>query len=199
MGKKSLLTVNLKKVNDFIRLVLTEIEKAAFEQGIAEEQRRATGNAFRNALAEARRRGVEQGKRAAYGRQYRCALVDAEERGFQRGLAKVGMTPSPGKTASFDDFLSECCILDGTFRVQSTAVYREFCRWWHDDSSVLTVTAFGRLMAMRFKKCKSNGRVFYQGLRMMTGHLSEEPDNSHFQQNGSEKGTNWENMPETSS
>ena len=66
-----------------------------------------------------------------------------------------------------DRWITENCLVQPGLWIGATAAFRAFREWFqeeHDCPSAMSVTAFGRAMACRFRKSKVNGCVRYHGV-----------------------------------
>ncbi len=69
----------------------------------------------------------------------------------------------------FQEFLAECCTFDPDGKINAAAIYARFAQWYHCTvgGPAPSGTWFGRLLTQqRLRKQKSNGVVFYYGIRL---------------------------------
>jgi hypothetical protein len=92
-------------------------------------------------------------------------------RGFKQGLAEGRRLERSVKSGEndIDGFVNQLCIRKPYEKVNATVLFHQFSEWYvtrHDGSKkgLPSATRFGRIMATRFSKKKSNGLVFYVGL-----------------------------------
>jgi len=151
-----------------IKPELLELEKSAYSRGFSEAVDLAaaeTERDLRRDVAEARRRGFEKGLQAARGRLFNRAIKEAEERGIKQGLAKIGCAPLPERSVSVDDFIRQRLVITEGGRCSFGQIYEAFRLWWPDPPELLpSETALGRMLGLRFRKLRSNGRSFYTGV-----------------------------------
>jgi len=66
------------------------------------------------------------------------------------------------------DFIDECLDKEAGGTETATELYTRFVKWYHDNvgKNEPTGTWFGKQMAGKFEKHKSNGRVVYSGIKL---------------------------------
>jgi hypothetical protein len=96
-------------------------------------------------------------------------------KGFSDGLrmekkcaAKGGLAGSAGILV--DGFILECCTLPPDGKEEAAGLYKRFLEWYlaHGGKEALTCTWFGRSLSKRFKKTKSNGRILYRDIALIS-------------------------------
>lgn len=66
------------------------------------------------------------------------------------------------------DFVDECCVKEAGARAKASDLYARFVDWYHDNvgQKEPTGTWFGKMLAAKFTKDKSNGHVVYYGVAL---------------------------------
>lgn len=64
------------------------------------------------------------------------------------------------------DFIGKRCYQEAGANVQAADIYAQFCAWYleNEGDDVPTATWFGRRLARRFEKTKSQGVILYHGI-----------------------------------
>lgn len=75
-------------------------------------------------------------------------------------------TPRDKLDDSVGDFIDQCCFQEPAAKVQAADIYNRFIAWYHENlgDESPTTSWFGRQLAERFKKNKSQGVVMYHGI-----------------------------------
>lgn len=64
-------------------------------------------------------------------------------------------------------FIEECCIIDKESRVKSSELYQEYKTWAKMYNEYeMSHTKFGKEFSKKFKKVKSSGEMFYEGVSL---------------------------------
>lgn len=68
----------------------------------------------------------------------------------------------------FNDFLTECCIIDPDAKEKASKLYDRFVEWYHSNirRREPSGTWLGKLLSKRFIKGKIEGYVVYQGIAL---------------------------------
>jgi len=66
------------------------------------------------------------------------------------------------------DFVEECCIREPAAKAKGSDLYARFVDWYHDNvgQKEPTGTWFGKMLAQKFDKGKSNGVIVYHGVAL---------------------------------
>lgn len=68
---------------------------------------------------------------------------------------------------SIEAFIQECCVLDSFSNVQAKTLFQAYREWASENGQyMMSNTKFGREMAKKFIKRKSDGVIVYGGLKM---------------------------------
>jgi putative DNA primase/helicase len=68
---------------------------------------------------------------------------------------------------SIEAFIQDCCVLDNFANVQAKSIYQTYREWASDNGQyMMSNTKFGREMAKKFVKRKSDGVIVYAGIRL---------------------------------
>lgn len=64
------------------------------------------------------------------------------------------------------EFTEECCFLKPTARSKASKIYNRYVEWYFSkyDTEAPNITRFGRHLARKYRKSKTNGCVIYQGI-----------------------------------
>ena len=84
-------------------------------------------------------------------------------------------TPRDKLDDSVSDFIDQCCFQEKAAKVQATDIYNRFVTWYHENlgDETPTVSWFGRHLAERFRKNKSQGVVMYYGIGLLEEDLED--------------------------
>lgn len=84
-------------------------------------------------------------------------------------------TPRDKLDDSIGDFIDQCCFQEKLAKVQATDIYNRFVVWYHETLGDETPTNswFGRQLAQRFSKNKSQGVVMYYGIGLLEEELED--------------------------
>ncbi len=87
------------------------------------------------------------------------------------------------------EFIDECCVVDPLARGRASAIFERFVLWHHDNvgGNEPTGTWFGRRLAERFRKSKSNGCMIYYGIGLSETTKEEGPGRTALEESLREK------------
>lgn len=69
---------------------------------------------------------------------------------------------------SIEAFIQECCVLDPFANVQAKSLYQTYREWASDNGQyMMSNTKFGREMAKKYTKRKSDGVIVYGGIKLV--------------------------------
>lgn len=72
---------------------------------------------------------------------------------------------------SIEAFIEECCIKSSQSKQQSKTLFTAYREWASENGQyMMSSTKFGREMGKKFQKLKSDGTIYYTGLRLAQGY-----------------------------
>ena len=128
-------------------------------------------------IRQAEKTGFERGEIAAYKKfekiaRQRIGLESETAEAVQDGRVLLPLMPlrsvAEANIKEYNQFLESATTPDQFGKLPAREFYRAFEKWCKQNGlqTTATASAFGRFMATKFQKRKSNGSIIYFGIKL---------------------------------